>query len=263
VPSHAEARRCVLAAAALLTAALTLAAAPLQRESVQAQSERAGDAEIAHALETVKADPNLGTERTIKTLRWRESTPAARSAMPAWLVWIAGFIRWVEQSARMLVWCAAVALAAVLVIYMVRMVRTHGVLGGTESFVPPTHVRDLDIRPEALPKDIGAAARALWDRGEHRASLALLYRGLLSRLAHVHRIPIRDSSTEGDCLALSASHLTRGRHEYALRLVTVWQRAVYGREDVQPAIVYVLCDDFASTLDPALPLDTHTPDGAA
>ena len=75
---------------------------------------------------------------------------------------------------------------------------------GDDAFVAPTHVRDLDIRPESLPDDIGAAARALWDRGEHRAALALLYRGLLSRLAHVHRLPIRDSSTEGDCLALAA-----------------------------------------------------------
>jgi hypothetical protein len=263
VPSHADARLRVLATAALLTAALSLAAAPLQRESVLAQSERPGDVEIAHALETVKADPNLGRDRTIKTLRWRNSTPSTRSAMPAWLLWIAGFIRWVEQSARMLVWCAAVALAGVLVMYLVRMVRARRVLGGHDAFVPPTHVRDLDIRPEALPQDIGAAARELWDRGEHRASLALLYRGLLSRLAHVHRIPIRDSSTEGDCLALSASHLARGKHEYAARLVSVWQRAVYGREDVQPAIVYVLCDDFASALDPALPLDTIAPGGAA
>ena len=52
---------------------------------------------------------------------------------------------------------------------------------------------------------------ALWDRGDHRAALALLYRGLLSRLVHVHRVPIRDSSTEGDCLALAARCLTPRR----------------------------------------------------
>ena len=111
-------------------------------------------------------------------------------------------------------------------------------------------MRDLDIRPESLPEDIGTAARVLWDRGEHRAALALLYRGMLSRLAHVHRIPIRDSSTEGDCLALAASHLTGDDVEYASRLVLVWQRFVYGGQDTQAATVYVLCDDFASALDP-------------
>lgn len=264
MPSQPDPRLCLLATAALLTAALSLAAAPRPRESVQAQSESPGDAEIAHALETVRADPNLAGQRTIKTLRWKGSTEPTRSAMPAWLTWVVGLIRWVEQSARVLIWVAAVALAGVLVMYIVRTVRAHGgAPRGGESFVAPTHVRDLDIRPETLPQDIGAAARELWDRGERRASLALLYRGMLSRLAHVYRIPIRDSSTEGDCLALSSSHLARARYEYASRLVLVWQRAVYGREDVQSAIVYLLCDDFASALDAPLPLDAIAPGGAA
>jgi hypothetical protein len=59
----------------------------------------------------------------------------------------------------------------------------------------------------------------------------LLYRGLLSRLAHVHAVPIRDSSTEGDCLALAATHLPAARAAYVERLIRVWQRAVYGNID--------------------------------
>jgi hypothetical protein len=89
----------------------------------------------------------------------------------------------------------------------------------------------------------------LWDRGDHRASLALLYRGLLSRLVHVHRLSIRDSSTEGDCLTLVAQHLTPARREYASLLITAWQRSVYGREQFRAATVYALCDDFAPVLD--------------
>ena len=89
-------------------------------------------------------------------------------------------------------------------------------------------MQDLDIRPESLPPNIGAAARALWDRGEHRAALALLYRGLLSRLAHVHQVPVRDSSTEGDCLALCRAHLAGPGIDYAARLIVLWQAAVYG-----------------------------------
>jgi hypothetical protein len=119
--------------------------------------------------------------------------------------------------------------------------------------VAPTHVRDLDIRPETLPTDIGAAARALWDRGDHRAALALLYRGMLSRLAHVHRVPIRDSTTEGDCLVLAANHLSSDTQAYASRLVRVWQRAVYGDETVIPATIHELCDGFARALDRTVP----------
>ena len=73
---------------------------------------------------------------------------------------------------------------------------------------------------------------------------ALLYRGMLSRLAHVHRIPIRDSSTEGDCLALAASHLRRERASMPRASSVMWQRFVLGGQQTQAATVYGLCDDF-------------------
>ena len=246
--SPSDARACAAAAIVLVMTALSIRAAAVQRETAPAATAEPGPAEIARAIEKVKADPNLATERTIKTLRWKDST-AKPSGVPGWLRWIAELFGWLEQSARVLVWCAAAVLAGMLVVYIVRIVRSHGMPRRDEPFVAPTHVRDLDIRPETLPRDIGRTARALWDRGEHRASLALLYRGMLSRLAHVHRIPIRDSTTEGDCLALAAMHLPQRRREYASLLVGVWQRSVYGREDVRAATVYALCDDFASALD--------------
>jgi hypothetical protein len=114
--------------------------------------------------------------------------------------------------------------------------------------VVPTHVQDLDIRPETLPDDVGLAARQLWDQGDHRAALALLYRGLLSRLAHVHQLPIRDSSTEGDCLALAARIGARGA-AYSERLITTWQACVYGSAATQTFIVHGLCDEFSLSLD--------------
>jgi len=283
-PRDARSRGAVLSAvsiAAVLIAATatTRAATAVQQESAPAGAGSPGRVEIARALEIVKADPNLTPERTTSTLHWKNARDLAKPepfSMPGWLKWIAGLFRWLDQSARLLVWGAAIVLAGYLVVFIVRVVRTRGAsLRWDDPFVAPTHVRDLDIRPESLPPDIGAAARALWDRGEHRAALALLYRGMLSRLAHVHRMPIRDSSTEGDCLALAARHLTPRRHEYASRLVRVWQRAVYGREEVQGAAVYVLCEDFAPVLDrgpdPGLdrgldrgaPLDSMTSGGAA
>ena len=110
-------------------------------------------------------------------------------------------------------------------------------------------MRDLDIRPESLPDDVGGAGRALWERGEHRAALALLYRGLLSRLVHVYAVPIRASSTEGDCLALAAPHLRGPAAGYAARLVGTWQGAVYGAEAPAEPAVQALCTEFGTVLD--------------
>ena len=235
-------------AAAVLAVALTSATAAGQ-QSPPPPAAGPDDAEIARALVKVKADPNLATERTIKTLRWKDANKKKEPGLPGWLKWIAGLFGWLDRSARVLVWVVVIVLVGYLLVYAFRLAHRYSAPRPAEGFNPPTHVRDLDIRPETLPDDIGAAARALWDRGDHRPALALLYRGLLSRLVHVHGVPIRDSSTEGDCLALASTHLTENRREYVSNLLRVWQRAVYGREDVAPAIVYGLCENFAPSLD--------------
>src|SRR5678816_392059 len=94
----------------------------------------------------VKADPNLGTLRTVKMLKWRDSTTPRPSKVPTWLSWLAGLFRWFDQSARVLVWVAAAVLAAFLVSYIVSLIRARGhVTAGETATVAPTRVFDLDI----------------------------------------------------------------------------------------------------------------------
>jgi Domain of unknown function (DUF4129) len=231
------------------------------QESLRTDSAaRPADTEIAAALTLLKADPNLAAEQTITMLRWKDSTtPTPKRSQSSWFTWIINFFRWVDRSARVLMWCVIAVLIGGLVYYLARVARGRQSAAREEAFAIPTHVRDLDIRPEALPADIGGAARALWDRGEHRLALALLYRGLLSRLAHVHRVPIRDASTEGDCLALAVQYVPQRLHRYAARLVQTWQRFVYGRLNVQSESVYQLCDEFGPVLDLAPDNDPAPP----
>jgi hypothetical protein len=233
----------VLAAVLIGTAVPVLAAQP----AFTGVSRAPDRAAIDRAIESVKADPNLATERTIKTLRWKGSIPNRQTKFPGWMPWLASFFGWIAESTRVLVWCGALGLAGLVVVYLLRIARTRVAISEDAEFLAPTHVRDLDIRPGSLPDDVGAAARQLWDRGEQRAALALLYRGMLSRLAHVHRVPVRDSSTEGDCVALAAAQLP-DRSDYVGTLVKVWQRLGYGHEPVESAAVYGLCDGFDDAL---------------
>lgn len=238
----------------LLLLSLLAAARPAP---VQAQTTPT-ETQVVNALEKVKQDPNLATQTTIKTLKWRERPSAFE--WPAWIKWLGHLVAWFDQSVRGLLWVTIMILAGLLGLFLRRIFSGREPLATGDRLVAPTHVQDLDIRPESLPADIGHAARALWDRGDHRAALALLYRGLLSRLAHVHRVPIRDSTTEGDCVALAAAQLPGDRREYVRALVGVWQRAVYGHEPPETTTVYGLCDGFASSLDgPVL----ESPSGAA
>ena len=207
--------------------------------------------EVNAAVEKLKEDPNLSTERTLRTLKWLDKDDEAPRDAPAWTQWMTGFFVWLAQASRALVWVAAGLLSALLVVLILRWLRSRGGRFETERFVAPTHVRDLDIRPESLPADIGAVALALWERGEHRAALALLYRGLLSRLAHEYHAPIRDSSTEGDCLALAQRHLPVDRATYASRLIRMWREAVYGGKQPETLRVQELCAGFPRASDPA------------
>jgi hypothetical protein len=232
----------------LVTAAPLWATEPASRAGEMPQ-RGPNRAEVARAIKSVEADPNLAPERTIRTLRWVTKSDPVPEGTHTSLEWLVQLMGWFAQSARVVVWVAVALLAGLLVIFVLRFIQERAPTAKLSRKVTPTHVQDLDIRPESLPDNIGAAARSLWDSGDHRAALSLLYRGLLSRLVHVHNIPIRDSSTEGDTLQLTAARLGEDKGNYVTRLIRIWQHAVYGGQQPETGSLYVLCDEFAPALD--------------
>jgi len=225
---------------------LLLTGLPIQAAPVGQAPTRA---EIKNAIEAVKADPSLAPEKTIRSLRWvRRSDPEPTEPRGS-LQWLLDLMGWLAQSARVLVWVAVALLTGLLVVFVLRLIKERSPSMGPGRKIIPTHVQDLDIRPESLPDNIGSTARALWDSGDQRAALSLLYRGLLSRLVHVHNIPIRDSSTEGDTLELTATRMREDKRDYVTRLIRVWQHAVYGGRAPDSGALHGLCDEFAPALD--------------
>lgn len=240
---------------AMLAMTAMLAAAPLQA-APPVTGTVPSDEQIAAAVRALKQDPNLGGEHKERTLAWTHDQRHQAQHHSVWIDWIAGFFVWLARTSRFLFWGAIVVLAGLLAIFVVRVLRQRAGPAAGGRFTPPTHVRDLDIRPESLPADIGAAARELWQRGQQRAALALLYRGLISRLVHVYGIPIRSSSTEGECLALAAPRLQESSRRFASLLVLIWQQSVYGGREPPADTVFSLCDEFAHALSPQAPAAT-------
>ncbi|HJR68898.1 MAG TPA: DUF4129 domain-containing protein [Gammaproteobacteria bacterium] len=239
----------------LLTAALLLTAAggAGQPEAPFVPGTVPGYDEVRKALDKVENDPNIAPERTVRTLRWVDRTRQS-SDEAGWLNalarWFRGLFEWVAVSGRAIVWVLGGLLAVLVVVYVVQLVRKRGLPRAPPRFVAPSHVRDLDIRPESLPDDVGAAALSLWSSGEQRAALALLYRGLLSRLVHVHDVPIRASATEGECVALARTRLRSASTAYAERMIGTWTAAVYGGVAPATTEVEALCGEFAGALAP-------------
>lgn len=204
--------------------------------------------DVSREIEALRREiEGAGTHKQ-KTLRFKDSDKSKTEpeAKPGdtWR-WLTDFARWMTEAGRVLVWVIAAVLVALFVVGLRHWVRVRaGAVKGTASGPLPSHVRDLDIRPESLPRRIGEAAAALWQQGEHRAALSLLYRGALSRLVHQHAVPVRAASTEGECLALAAQRLAPDRSAYFGRLVQAWQVAVYGARLPDTPSVLALCRQF-------------------
>ena len=240
-----------------LVLAVVIAAAPLAGSAQPEPSIEAGEVptreEVRMALDKVATDPNLVAQRTVKSLRWKQ--PEDVTEEPSWWQWanaiarwLRGLFGWMSESARLLVWVLLGIAAALLAVFIVKLVRARGMPRLPKPSTAPSHVRDLDIRPGSLPDDVGAAALELWQHGEQRAALALLYRGTLSRLVHTHAVPIRASSTEGECLALARPRLAESSARYVARLIETWAAAVYGAREPRAGAVEALCGEFAAAL---------------
>jgi hypothetical protein len=207
-------------------------------------------AETEAALAKLRADPNLPGERKMKTLRWTNGNPqpAKFNAAPSWLV---GLFDYLAQTSSLIIWLAGGLGAGFAAIWIYRLARARSGTRKMPSAAALSRVQTLDIRPESLPEDIGAAARALLGAGRARDALSLLYRGALSRVVHRFGVVIGESYTEGEALRAVQFSLDAARTQYFSALVLLWQRAVYAGEEAPPDSISQLCSGFSSALDRA------------
>ncbi|EJL76800.1 hypothetical protein PMI15_04873 [Polaromonas sp. CF318] len=206
--------------------------------------------QVKSAVERVRADPNLPGSKSEKSLRLKsqDKKPEDKKKDSDGFGWLKDFVTRVSEAARLLVWALGALALAWLVIRIRRWAQVRAG-GGRHRMAPlPSHIGSLDIRPESLPDDVGSAVASLWQRGQRRPALSLLYRGALSRLVHLHAVPIRNASTEGECVALSEGRLAPPSLDFFARLVAAWQLAAYGGRLPPTAGVLALCAEFDARL---------------
>jgi len=204
--------------------------------------------EIRTAAAKLRADSNLGGEKPVRTLRWNEVAQTA-TPPPRWLTQLFDFF---ARSSSLLLWIVGAPCVATAVVWAIRVLR-HRAPPAAPAERAVTTVQGLDIRPESLPENIGAAAQALLEAGREREALSLLYRGALSRAVHRHGIAILPSATEGEALRAVNATLDPPRAAYFTDLVALWQRAVYAGETISATPIHRLCRGFAATLEGAAP----------
>lgn len=229
----------------LVLLCLALPAAPARADTPPTTREQVD----AEAMALRQLPTLIGSEKQ-RRLQFKPDNETARppETAPAWVRWLGDFARWVGEAGRVFVWLLGALLLALLAVAARRWWQEGRGTAGPEALQLPTHVRNLDIRPETLPDDVGGAALALWQAGRQLEAMALLYRGALSQLVHRHQVAIIASSTEGDCLRLARPRLAGPAQDYFETLVTAWRRMLYGAQPPAEAEALWLCSGFASRL---------------
>jgi len=141
------------------------------------------------------------------------------------------------KAAEVLLWIAAAALLAYALWWAARMMPRFGRAALAEPYRPPAALFGMELAPETLPPDVGAAAAALAREGRLREALSLLYRGALSELVHKRSVRLLPSHTEGEAVRMAGL-------PYFASLVQAWQQCAYARRMPAATEVERLANDF-------------------
>jgi len=238
------------ATAASMSLALLLALGSATPLEAATRHDRESAAEL---IEQVLAGPDFGTEKTVR--KWRFKDWVDEDEEDSFPEWIIDFIEWWEAnidigsipSAAGLLKFVLIAGFILLVLFLLR--RYQGPLSGLvrreRDEAPPEVLFGLDVTPESLPADVPVEVRALWQQGQYREAIGLLYRATLSRLIDRHQLEFRASHTEAECASLVAQHGIDSVSRFFNDLTQVWRRLAYGHRLPPPEKIEALCADWS------------------
>ena len=191
------------------------------------------------ALREVLKAPEFSSRRVVWRLKGADrAAPRPAPVLPAWIEGLAAVLKLLIPG------------ALVVLLGRALWLRRRGFLRPGAKVQAAGEPRfGQDLRPAALPRDLSGTALRLWDQGDPRAALALLYRGALAHLGRRLELPLGAGATEAECLRLAAALPQAG---YLARLTAAWQAVAYGGQ--APASQdRGLCTDWAGQFPPPEP----------
>jgi hypothetical protein len=214
-----------------------------------ASEARAADPprEASQEIRRVLEDPKFGRNETVRRLKyvgpeWK-SSDSNTSFNLDWK-WLEKIAKLLAEGIRLVAWIAGAAVIAFALYHLARYLRLHGYFTRGRAR-RPDFLFGLDVRPESLPGDVGAAAEALAAQGRAREALSLLYRGALVRFMDAG-IEFLQGDTEGDCTRRVDAGAQPGRRAYFRRLVAAWQTLAYGHRALDSGDVMSLAREWRS-----------------
>ncbi|MBS1196837.1 MAG: uncharacterized protein H6R18_622 [Proteobacteria bacterium] len=183
-------------------------------------------------IKEILADPVFGKEAEEKQWKAKKDKAEKKEKEPSrldpYFEMLARLIESLVGGLRVVAWIVAGIVVAFLV-YLVIRYRDYWLPGGREKPLPPEFLFGLDVRPESLPDDVVAAARAALAAERVEEALSLLYRGALVVLIHRVQVEFRAGDTENDCLHRVHGRLEKLAEDYFGRLLENWRSVAYAR----------------------------------
>ncbi len=218
------------------------------------------DAESAKQLiEDVLNDKDFGEEKLVEKWRFRNLIEENEEKIPQWLI---EFVEWWERNFdiqdiddsinNVAFWMKLLLIGCFifLLVYLLHRFRIplKSMRGKRKTENRPETMFGLDVRAESLPDDVPARVMHLWEQGNHREALGLLYRAALSQLIEQHSLAFKPSHTESECAALVQSLGVSELSQYFDRLTQIWRRLAYGHRLPETEVLRGLCKNWNSVM---------------
>lgn len=138
-------------------------------------------------------------------------------------------------------WLAIALLVGALAIAILRSLRSSRRREASDTEEPSELRLARELRPEPLPADVVAAAKARFESGDARGALSLLYRGALVHLVRGRGLSIPESATEGECERIASEALPPALAGDFAELSRAWVFCAYAHRALPAADFAQLC----------------------
>ncbi len=191
----------------------------------------------------VLAGPDFNQQRVISYPKFLQDLFEPEDVDPvsgedlSWLVEVIGFV---ARIAEVALWVGVVALVMWL-LYTLRLLDLADIKHRRRRRESPREILGLAVSEDSLPGDVAASAMALWNDGEQRSALSLIYRATLTSLINRFDCELTAADTEAECLLKARQVLPRGSVDYLSQLTRAWQFAAYAHALPAEAQFIELC----------------------
>lgn len=219
------------------------------RTELNIQSEQSDRDHTRRQISGILSDPLFGQEEIRNKWRYIGEEEKRERADSLNLEWLKRLVQIIAAIGEGVLWFIAALLIAWIIYLYPKWSVWFGLINrkSHRHYRPPETLFGLDVRPESLPEDIPATVWQLYQDGQPRAALSLLYRATLVHLINYHHMEFHKGTTEGECVVIVAQSRHRSSR-YFLQLTRTWKTMAYNHQPPALEEMRCLCDQWCDQL---------------